>query len=146
MNDLYVNQRLTIPADCLTWSASRSGGPGGQNVNKVNTKVTLRFDLNRCSDFDAGWRRRFETRFGNRIREDGVLVLQSDVTRDQRQNLADARARLVAMLCGCAAPPKKRKPTKPSRSSQRRRIENKRRVGEKKRLRGSRIRGRDFDG
>ncbi|MEM9827346.1 MAG: alternative ribosome rescue aminoacyl-tRNA hydrolase ArfB [Planctomycetota bacterium] len=139
MNDLYVNSRLTIPADRLAWSASRSSGPGGQNVNKVNSKVTLRFDFAACPGLDAGWEHRFRTRFGTRIRDDGVMVLQSDVTRDQHRNLADVRARLAAMLVSCAAPPKARKPTRPSRGSQRRRLEKKRQTGEKKKARRRRF-------
>lgn len=143
MDDLYVNSRLTIPASCLTWSASRSSGPGGQHVNKTNSRVTLRFDLENCPGLGIGWRQRFATQFGSRLTGEGVMVLHSEQYREQPRNLADAKERLVAMLLGCQSPPKKRRPTKPTRGSQRRRIEAKKRTGEKKLARGKRYKPTD---
>lgn len=141
MTDLYVNSRLTIPADRLRWTASRSSGPGGQNVNKVNSKVTLRFDFVGFDGIDPGWKQRFREQYGSRLTTDGQIVLHSEVTRDQNRNLADARARLVTMLLSVAKAPKIRRPTKPSRSSQRRRVDNKRQKGDKKRSRNQRYSG-----
>jgi ribosome-associated protein len=135
MSDLYVSPRLTIASAFLQWSASRSSGPGGQNVNKVSTKVTLKFDLARCEAIDAVWRHRIEARHANRINAEGELVIQSDIHREQPRNLADARSRLARLLAECQAAPKKRLPSKPSLGAQRRRIETKHRTGEKKKLR-----------
>ncbi len=136
MSDLSVTKRFIIAESDLVWSASRSSGPGGQNVNKVNSKVTLRWKPVVQPGFDDGWRHRFASRFSTRINREGELVLHSDKTRDQFRNLADARARLVTMLLECRIPPKARKATRPTLGSKRRRIEGKRQLSEKKRLRG----------
>ena len=135
MSDLYVNARLTIPERELTTSAARSGGPGGQNVNKVNSKITLRWSPSRCESLPDSWRERFVARFGNRINREGELILQSERYRDQPRNLADVRQKLVEMLLSCQAPPKKRKPTRPSLGSKRRRKEAKQRQSQKKQSR-----------
>lgn len=137
MSDLTVTKRFTIPEAELSWSATRSSGPGGQNVNKVNSKVTLRWVPKTQPGFDDGWRHRFESRFSTRINREGELVLHSEKTRDQIRNLADARSRLVAMLLECRLPPKTRTPTRPTLGSKKRRVEGKRRQSQKKRLRGS---------
>lgn len=136
MSDLNITKRFTIPGSELLWSASRSSGPGGQNVNKVNSKVTLRWKPGVQPGFDEGWQHRFVSRFSTRINREGELVLHSDRTRDQFRNLADARSRLVAMLLECRVPPKTRTPSRPTLGSKKRRIEGKRRLSEKKRLRG----------
>ncbi|MEM9588468.1 MAG: alternative ribosome rescue aminoacyl-tRNA hydrolase ArfB, partial [Planctomycetota bacterium] len=117
MSDLYINARLTIPASQLHVSFARSGGPGGQNVNKVNSKVTLKFAPRDCRGLDSGWLRRVETRFGNRINRGGQLVLHSEKYRDQVRNLADVRQKLCDMLLQTQAPPKARKPTRPTAGS-----------------------------
>jgi len=136
MSDLVVTRRFTIPESGLSWSASRSSGPGGQNVNKVNSKVTLRWTPVTQPGFDDGWRARFETRFATRINREGELVLHSEKTRDQIRNLADVRLRLVEMLLECRVPPKKRKVTRPTLGSKKRRVEGKRRLSQKKQMRG----------
>lgn len=136
MADLRVTSRFVISEADLNWSASRSGGPGGQNVNKVNSKVTLRWKPAAQTGFDEFWRKRFVTQFKTRINKEGEMVLHSEATRDQSRNLADARERLVSMLLGCRLPPKKRKSTRPTLGSKRRRLEGKRQQSEKKRLRG----------
>ncbi|SMP76845.1 ribosome-associated protein [Neorhodopirellula lusitana] len=137
MSDLAVTHRFVIPEAALTWSATRSSGPGGQNVNKVNSKVTLRWKPESQDGFDDAWRRRFESRYATRITKDGELVLHSEKTRDQIRNLADARARLVSMLLECRIPPKARKATRPTLGSKKRRIEGKKRQSQKKRMRGA---------
>ncbi|MEP0431163.1 alternative ribosome rescue aminoacyl-tRNA hydrolase ArfB [Rhodopirellula bahusiensis] len=136
MADLPVTSRFVIAEADLNWSASRSGGPGGQNVNKVNSKVTLRWKPAVQTGFDEFWCKRFVTQFGTRINKEGEMVLHSEATRDQSRNLADARERLVSMLLGCRLPPKKRNATRPTLGSKRRRLEGKRQQSEKKRLRG----------
>lgn len=137
MSDLPVTQRFVIPEAGLSWSASRSSGPGGQNVNKVNSRVTLRWKPQPQPGFDDGWCHRFEKRYANRINNEGEFILHSDKTRDQIRNLADARSRLVAMLLDCRVPPKTRTPTRPTLGSKKRRIEGKKRLSQKKRLRGT---------
>jgi ribosome-associated protein len=131
-SDLYVCPRLTIPADQLTITLSRSSGPGGQNVNKVNSKVTLRWEHAVLGSLDVDWHRRFLSRFGNRMTVDGEIVIQSDQYRDQPRNLASARGRLVEMLLACENPPVKRKASIPSRASRERRLEGKRHISIKK--------------
>ena len=135
MEDLFVSARLTIPSRQLTMSAARSSGPGGQNVNKVNSKVTLRWSPSSCESLDPAWKRRFLSRYATRINREGELVLHSEKYRDQGRNLADARKKLSDMLLDCQEAPKKRKATRPSRSSQRRRLDQKKQQSQKKQSR-----------
>lgn len=135
MNDLIVNGRLTIPASQLEVSVSRSSGPGGQNVNKVNSKVTMRWQVRDQSLLDAGWRKRLLARHGGKVNGRGELVLSSDRHREQPRNLADCRQKLKLFLLECQAPPKPRKKTRPSAGSKRRRLEKKQQQSVKKRLR-----------
>lgn len=130
--DLYVNPRLTILAGELEFSQARSSGPGGQNVNKVNSKVTLRWSPEKCEKLDIDWRRRLMNRYGNRVTREGDLVLQSDRFRDRLRNLADVRQRLVEMLLDCQSPPTPRKATRPSLGSKKRRLASKQQQSEKK--------------
>ena len=132
MSDLYVNARMTIPASELEVSAARSSGPGGQNVNKVNSKITLRWSPEKSEVIDPAWRKRFIARYANRINREGEFVLHSDRYRDQPRNLADARFRLVEMLLECREPAKPRKKTRPTLGSQRRRQESKTKLSQKK--------------
>lgn len=132
MGDLYINSRLTLSEKELSVSTARSSGPGGQNVNKVNSKVTLRWNPSACENLDPAWRRRFLTRHANRINRVGEIVLHSDRYRDQLKNLQDVRQKLVALLMECQAPPKARKATRPTLGSQRRRLDQKRQQAEKK--------------
>ncbi|TWU02489.1 alternative ribosome rescue aminoacyl-tRNA hydrolase ArfB [Stieleria varia] len=135
MSDLRVNARLTIPEREITLSAVRSSGPGGQNVNKVNSKVTLRWSPANCESLSGPWRDRFVTRFANRINREGELVLHSDKYRDQPRNMADVRQKLVEMLLECQAPPKSRKPTRPTLGSKRRKRDAKEKQSQKKQAR-----------
>ncbi len=132
MADLYVNARLTIPSDEISISTARSSGPGGQNVNKVNSKVTLHWSPGGCSTLRADWRRRFVTNHANRINREGCVVISSQQYRDQTRNLADARQRLVSMLLSCQNPPKSRKATRLTLGSKRRRVDQKRQQSQKK--------------
>jgi len=132
MADLYINARLTIPSAEISVSTARSSGPGGQNVNKVNSKVTLHWSPGNCASLSAAWRRRFVTSYANRINRDGQIVISSQQYRDQSRNLADARQRLVSMLLSCQNPPKTRKATRPTLGSKRRRLEQKRQQSRKK--------------
>jgi ribosome-associated protein len=133
---LVINERLTIPARDLSWHASRSSGPGGQNVNKVATKVTLRFDLRGTQWLTRTQKTRLRKLAGKRIDAEGGIVLTAQAERSQRQNLEQARDRLRELIARALVQPKRRVATKPTRSSKRRRLEDKRRRGKQKRVRG----------
>lgn len=135
MTDLIITPTFSIPASELDWAAVRSSGPGGQNVNKVNSKVTLRWRPVARPGFDLGWRRRFVDLHRNQINREGELVVHCDTTRDQSRNLLEAQSRLRQWLLDCRFPPKVRKATRPSLGSKRRRLDAKRQTSEKKRLR-----------
>jgi ribosome-associated protein len=137
VDDLVVNDRVTIPARHLSWSAARSGGPGGQNVNKVSSKVDLRFDIT-GSELSPIVKMRLTTLARNRIDRDGTLLVTSQLTRDQPRNLEDAREKLAELVRQALVVPKHRKPTKPSRGATRRRLEEKHHHADKKRARSSR--------
>lgn len=133
---LEVNQHLRIPLREFDFRFSRSGGPGGQNVNKLNTKVTLHWDAASSPSLPADVRERFLKRYARRINRAGQLVLSSERFRDQGRNVADCLHKLREMLLAVAAPPKSRKPTRPTRGSQERRLKQKRQQAERKQARG----------
>lgn len=134
--DLVINDRVTIPARDLSWTASRASGPGGQNVNKVATKVTLRFDLRGTEALTHAQKARLRKLAGKRIDAQGALMISAQAERSQRQNLERARDGLRKLVRKALVPPKHRVATKPSRASKRRRLEDKRRRGEQKKVRG----------
>ena len=135
---LEVKPGLVIPADELEWSAARSSGPGGQNVNKLSTKVELRFDLPRTRALDPGVKARLARLAVNRLDADGKILVVSQSTRSQAQNLEDARSRLAELVRAALVAPKRRKPTRPTRGSKERRLESKRKLSERKRQRSGR--------
>ncbi len=132
MQDLFVNNRLTIPASELQVQYSRSSGPGGQNVNKVSSRVTLRWQVQEQPLLPPAWQARLLARHGNKVTREGQLVLHSDRYRDQLRNLNDCRSRLLQILLECATAPVPRIATKPTLASERRRVEGKRRLAQKK--------------
>ena len=130
---LRINSRITIPASELHFSFVRSSGPGGQNVNKVNSKAQLRWSVTRSAALPEEVRSRVLTRLASRITERGELVLSSQRYRDQAKNIGDCLAKLREMLASAAAPPKRRKKTKPPRSASESRLRDKRAKADKKR-------------
>ena len=130
-----VDDRVTIPAEDLSWTASRASGPGGQNVNKVATKVTLRFDLRATRALDRAQKARLRTLAGRRLDADGAVVVRAQAERTQRRNLNRARESLRRLVLRALRTPKRRVPTRPTRASVRRRIDDKRKRGDRKRSR-----------
>ena len=111
---------------------SRSSGPGGQNVNKVNSKVTLKFDLSQNLFLNQEVKDRIMLRFGNRIVEGGIIQVSSDLYRDQGRNYSDALMKIINMIKDSWFPPKIRRKTRPTFSSQKKRVDQKRNRGETK--------------
>ncbi len=133
--DLYIDERVVIPGSDLTWTAVRSSGPGGQNVNKVSTKVVLRFDLPGCDALLAGQKARLRKLARGRLDADGCIVITSQLTRNRVRNLEDARTKLAALIARALVEPKRRRPTQPSAGARKRRLADKRHHAEKKRAR-----------
>ena len=122
---IVVNARVLVPAEALTMAAVRSGGPGGQNVNKVASKVELRVDLGAIVGLEDDARARLRVLAKNDVDAEGRLLVVSQKTRDQRQNLEDARAKVAALVVRALVRPKPRRPTKPTRGSVERRLDAK---------------------
>lgn len=132
---LVVNQQLSIPESELTLTFARSTGPGGQNVNKVNSKAVLRWNVADTTSLPEAVKGRFLQRFASRITQAGEIVLASDRYRDQPRNVADCYEKLRHLILTSLAPPRPRVKTRPSRASVERRLEQKRSGGQKKRQR-----------
>jgi ribosome-associated protein len=132
---LIILGTVVIPSADLSWTAVRASGPGGQNVNKVASKVELRFDLDASRALSHDVKARLRQLAGSRIDATGHLLLTSQLTRDQSRNLEDARSKLADLVRSALTAPRKRKPTRPSLGSKRRRLEHKRKQGEKKAMR-----------
>lgn len=129
------SEKFRVPYSEFGFSFVRSSGPGGQNVNKVNSKAVLRWNLFRTSCFSPDELRRVLERLHSRLNEDGDLVIKSDRYRDQKKNKDDCIEKCIALIEASLHIPKTRKDTKPTRGSRRRKLEKKSRDGEKKRLR-----------
>lgn len=138
---LQVTRSITIPESELTENFVRAAGPGGQHVNRTESAVELRFDIAHSPSLPDAVRERLLARRDHRLSQDGVLIIKARRFRDQARNRDDARQRLVALVAAATKPPKKRIATRPTRASKERRLESKRRTGQRKSKRG---RSRDW--
>jgi ribosome-associated protein len=134
--DLSIEGGPVIPAEDLSWTAVRSSGPGGQNVNKVATKVVLRFDLRNTTALTPRVKTRLRKLARGKLDAEGRVVISSQATRFRARNLEDARGKLAELIAAALVEPKQRRATKPSRAAKRRRLDDKRRTSEKKQGRG----------
>jgi ribosome-associated protein len=138
MQDLVVTPRVTIPGGELGIAFARSGGPGGQNVNKVASKVELRWNPTTSAaltDDDRAW---LVHRLRSRLTGDGTLIVTSTATRDQGKNRDDATRKLALIVRAALDRPRPRRATRPSRGAKQRRLADKRHHAEVKRGRTSR--------
>lgn len=129
---MEINTTLHIPEEELHWTFARSGGPGGQNVNKVASKAILHWDFAGNTTLPAEVKARLRGRQGNRITSEGQFVIQGQRYRDQAKNVEDCRERLRAMILEVLTPPTPRKATRPSRGSKLRRLAAKKQQSQRK--------------
>ena len=127
-----ITDTLQIPEDELRFTFARSGGPGGQNVNKVSSKAIMHWDFAANTTVAADVKDRLCRHHGKRLTTEGLLVIQGQRFRDQTKNIEDCRAKLREMILQALTPPKVRRPTRPSRGSKLRRLDAKRRQAQRK--------------
>lgn len=137
MDVVTINSKVSIPASLLEFTFSRSGGPGGQNVNKLNTRVQVSLDVVNCPALNDEQKRTVMRRLANRIDKEGHLQIVCQEYRSQHANRNAAVQRLAELLAEALKPKKRRKPTKPSKSAVEKRLRKKKQQSQKKRLRSS---------
>lgn len=129
---IAVRPGVLVPPSAIHWTSVTSGGPGGQNVNKVASRVVLRVALAEVVGLDEASLARVREKLANRLDGDGNLLVTASETRDRGQNLRIALEKVRELLAAALFVPKKRRPTRPTRGSQERRLGEKKRQGEKK--------------
>jgi len=134
---IHVIRTITIDESEIQEYFVRASGPGGQNVNKVATTVQLRFDVANSRSLPEEVRTRLISLAGNRITEDGILIIDARRFRTQGRNREDATGRLVELIRNAAQRPIIRRKTRPTLASKIRRLESKHRIADSKRVRGS---------
>jgi len=136
MSHPLVVAHVVIPEAELRWTAVRASGPGGQNVNKVSSKIDLRFDFEDSAALSDELKARLRVKAAARLDAEGQIQITSQLTRNQSDNLEDAREKLAALLRSALVAPKKRRKTKPSRAKKAKRVAEKRVHAAKKQSRG----------
>lgn len=134
---LIVNARIQIPLSELNFSFARSGGPGGQNVNKVNSKAIMRWAVVVTDSLPYDVKARFLEKFSNRLTAENEIIVTSQKFRDQNKNVDDCLEKLRTMIESVAERPTPRRPTKPSYSSTQKRVDKKVALSQKKKARRS---------
>lgn len=132
---LRVSSQIAIPLSEIELTFARAGGPGGQNVNKVASKVVLRFDLRQSPSLPEPVRQRLLARLASRLTRSGELIIAGSRYRDQPRNRSDVLERLRMLLAGAARPPRRRVPTKATPGATERRLSEKKARARTKRLR-----------
>ncbi len=122
---LTVNSRIRVSTAEFHFSFTRSSGPGGQNVNKVNSKVTLRWNVAQSPSLPPDVRERFLAKYASRLTQSGELLISSQRFRDQPKNILDCVHRLEGWLSAVASPAKRRRASNPTRGSRERRLKTK---------------------
>jgi ribosome-associated protein len=135
---LIISPDVAIPDEEFEWKFVRSSGPGGQNVNKVSSAVQLRFLLPQNSSLPVGARNRLRRLAGQKLIDDGSILINARSERSQEQNRRAALARLAELIRAALIEPKVRRKTRPTRASKERRIDSKKRRGTTKQGRGTR--------
>jgi ribosome-associated protein len=133
---IYVTPSISLSEDEIDEKFIRSPGPGGQNVNKVETGVQLRFDVKNSPSLTEYARRRLTSLAGQRLTREGMIVITANRYRSQDRNRKDAVDRLVELIRQAAAPTKSRRPTRPSLGAKRKRLDTKKKRGSVKKMRG----------
>ena len=132
---IRINKNISIKESELSFKFIRSSGPGGQNVNKVATAVQLRFDVTSSKSLTEDVKTRLKSIAGRKVTKDGVLIIEANRYRTQEKNRQDAITRLIALIDKSSQKRKRRIKTNPTFASNQKRIETKKRLSEKKKMR-----------
>ena len=135
-DDLVINDQLTIAAQELEITASRSSGPGGQHVNKTDTRIQVRWNVTASAALSDVQRARLLRNLASRLTDAGDLLLACDSNRSQRRNREEALQRLAALVREALIPPTPRKKPRPSRAAVEKRLQEKQQRGDVKKGRG----------